>query len=328
MATTDRSPAWTDALEAYTRHLRSERGLSEHTVRAYAGDLDLLAAHAEALGVRDPALLELRSLRSFLAAQQVRGRARSTLARRAAAVRRFTAWLVRTGRADQDAGALLVNPKRHRELPGVLRQDEVRALLDTAAAVANGVAGGADDEAEAGAPRPAHPSDSDPVAVRDVAVLELLYATGIRVGELCGLDIDDVDRSRDVVRVIGKGDKERSVPFGRPAGRAVDRWLTVRPELVVAGSGPALFLGRRGGRVDPRTIRRMVHSRLADVDDAPDLGPHGLRHTAATHLLEGGADLRSVQELLGHASLATTQLYTHVSSERLRSAYAQAHPRA
>ncbi|MGH1564915.1 tyrosine recombinase XerC [Mumia sp. DW29H23] len=314
MTSSDRSPAWSDALEAYARHLRSERGLSEHTVRAYGGDLELLAEHAEALGVHDPSALELRSLRSYLAAQQVRGRARSTLARRAAAVRRFTAWMVRTGRADHDAGALLANPKRHRELPGVLRQDEVRALLDAASEAATGSA--------------ADGASSDPVAVRDVAVLELLYATGIRVGELCGLDVDDVDRSRDVVRVIGKGDKERSVPFGRPAARAIDRWMAVRPVLVVAGSGPALFLGRRGGRVDPRTVRRMVHARLAEVDDAPDLGPHGLRHTAATHLLEGGADLRSVQELLGHASLATTQLYTHVSSERLRSAYAQAHPRA
>jgi integrase/recombinase XerC len=303
---TDLSPAWQDALEAYERHLRAERGLSEHTVRAYTGDLAQLAAHAEALAIRDPAGLHLRALRSFLASQQVRGRSRSTLSRRAAAVRRFTAWMARTGRCDDDAGALLVNPRRHRELPAVLRQDEARALLDAAAA-------GAGDDA---------------VGARDVAVLELLYATGIRVGELCGLDIDDVDQSRRVVRVIGKGDKERSVPFGVPAGRALDRWLAVRGTLAVDGSGPALFLGRRGARVDPRTVRRMVHTRLEDVEGAPDLGPHGLRHTAATHLLEGGADLRSVQELLGHASLATTQLYTHVSSERLRQAYTQAHPRA
>ncbi len=303
---TDRSPAWHDALEAYERHLRAERGLSEHTVRAYAGDLAQLSAHAEAMGIADPAGLHLRALRSFLAAQQVRGRSRSTLSRRAAAVRRFTAWLARTGRADDDPGALLANPRRHRELPAVLRQDEVRALLDAATARADG----------------------DVVGVRDVAVLELLYATGIRVGELCGLDVDDVDHARGVVRVVGKGDKERSVPFGRPASRALDRWLAARGALVVDGSGPALFLGQRGARVDPRTVRRMVHARIEDVEGAPDLGPHGLRHTAATHLLEGGADLRSVQELLGHASLATTQLYTHVSSERLRQAYAQAHPRA
>ncbi|WP_370614749.1 tyrosine recombinase XerC [Mumia sp. Pv 4-285] len=334
MTSSERSPAWSDALEAYARHLRSERGLSEHTVRAYSGDLALLADHAEALGVRDPAELELRVLRSFLAGQQVRGRARSTLARRAAAVRRFTAWLVRTGRADQDPGAMLANPRRHRELPGVLRQDEVRDLLDAAARAATSTApapaGAPADGRGAAVPAGGSPSEAEisAVAVRDVAILELLYATGIRVGELCGLDVDDIDRNRNVVRVIGKGDKERSVPFGRPAADAVDRWVARRSELAAAASGPALFLGRRGGRVDPRTVRRMVHTRLADVDGAPDLGPHGLRHTAATHLLEGGADLRSVQELLGHASLATTQLYTHVSSERLRSAYAQAHPRA
>jgi integrase/recombinase XerC len=167
------------------------------------------------------------------------------------------------------------------------------------------------------------------VGVRDVAILEVLYATGIRVGELCGLDVDDVDRERRVVRVLGKGRKERTVPYGRPAEQALDTWLTRgRPELARSGSGPALFLGARGGRIDQRAVRTMVHTRLADVPNAPDLGPHGLRHTAATHLLEGGADLRSVQELLGHASLATTQIYTHVTTDRLRQAYRQAHPRA
>jgi integrase/recombinase XerC len=156
-----------------------------------------------------------------------------------------------------------------------------------------------------------------------------MYATGIRVGELVGLDLDDVDRDRDLVRVLGKGRKERSVPFGRPARRALDAWLgSGRPHLLVDGSGPALFLGARGGRIDQRAVRTMVHRRIADVPGAPDIGPHGLRHTAATHLLEGGADLRSVQELLGHASLATTQLYTHVTTDRLRTAYRQAHPRA
>jgi integrase/recombinase XerC len=157
----------------------------------------------------------------------------------------------------------------------------------------------------------------------------LLYATGIRVGELCGLDVDDVDPGRRVIRVFGKGRKERSVPYGVPAGQALEAWqVRGRPAIVRTGSGPALFLGARGGRIDQRTVRRLVHARIASVDGAPDLSPHGLRHTAATHLLEGGADLRSVQELLGHASLATTQIYTHVSGDRLRSAYDQAHPRA
>jgi integrase/recombinase XerC len=164
---------------------------------------------------------------------------------------------------------------------------------------------------------------------RDTAIMELLYATGIRVSELCGLDVDDLDTGRHTVRVLGKGAKERTVPVGIPAVRAVLGWVERgRPAVVSAGSGNALFLGARGGRIDPRTVRRVVHARIAAAGSVPDTGPHGLRHTAATHLLEGGADLRSVQEILGHASLATTQLYTHVSIDRLMAAYRQAHPRA
>jgi integrase/recombinase XerC len=230
------------------------------------------------------------------------------MARRATAVRVFTAWAQRTGRTETDPGALLGSPKAHRTLPAALRRDEARELLEAAATRAD---------------------DGSAVGLRDVAILELLYATGIRVGELCGLDVDDVDRERRVVRVFGKGRKERTVPYGRPAERAVATWLeTGRPQLAVPGSGAALFLGARGRRIDQRAVRSMVHARLADVPGAPDLGPHGLRHTAATHLLEGGADLRTVQELLGHASLATTQIYTHVTTDRLRQAYRQAHPRA
>ncbi len=165
--------------------------------------------------------------------------------------------------------------------------------------------------------------------MRDSALLELLYASGIRVGELVGLDVDDIDRGRRVVRVLGKGRKERTVPYGAPAAAALETWLrSGRPLLAREASGPALFLGLRGRRLDPRTVRRVVHAAMQALDGVPDLGPHGLRHSAATHLLEGGADLRSVQEMLGHASLATTQIYTHVSVERLRRAYAQAHPRA
>lgn len=299
---------WAEAIDAYERHLRHERDLSPNTVRAYVTDLTALAEHAERLGQDDPGDLDLSVLRSWLANLQTRGKARTTLARRAAAARVFTRWLVRTGRTQEDAGAMLASPKRHRVLPPSLRLAEIRELLDAA-------------EAAAG--------DDGTIGRRDVAILELLYATGIRVGELVALDLDDVDRGRNLVRVLGKGRKERSVPFGTPAAKALDKWLReARGELVTERSGPALFLGARGGRIDPRTIRRMVHRRLAAVDGAPDIGPHGLRHTAATHLLEGGADLRSVQELLGHASLATTQLYTHVSSERLRKAYRLAHPRA
>lgn len=296
-------------LGAYERHLVSERDLTEHSVRAYLGDMTSLLEHASRLGMSEPAQLDLRTLRSWLAKQQTLGRSRTTIARRATAARVFTAWLARTGRAATDVGASLRSPKAHRTLPPVLRADEAETLLAATAAAAAETDG--------------------PLGRRDVAILELLYATGIRVGELVGLDIDDLDRQRNVVRVLGKGRKERTVPFGTPAAAALDEWLRRgRPELAGDGSGPALFLGARGGRINQRTVRTLVHRSIAAVPGAPDLGPHGLRHTAATHLLEGGADLRSVQELLGHASLATTQLYTHVSTDRLRRAYQQAHPRA
>ena len=296
------------ALAAYERHLTAERDLAPHTVRAYLTDVRAMLEHAVLLGHQDVGTIDVRTLRSWLAKQQTLGRARTTMARRATAVRVFTGWAQRTGRSTTDAGSLLGTPKAHRTLPPALRLDEVRGLLDAAATRAD---------------------DGSAVGVRDVAILELLYATGIRVGELCGLDVDDVDHERSLVRVFGKGRKERSVPFGRPAGRALDDWLSRgRPALMAPGAGAALFLGARGRRVDQRAVRTLVHARLADVPGAPDLGPHGLRHTAATHLLEGGADLRAVQELLGHASLATTQIYTHVTTDRLRAAYRQAHPRA
>ena len=292
----------------FERHLAVERDLTPHTVRAYLGDISSLLEHARRLGDQEVGDLDLRTLRGWLAQQQTRGRSRTTLARRATAARVFTSWLARTGRIPTDVGAPLKSPRAHRTLPSVLRADEAAALVRAAAERAD---------------------DGSALGVRDVAMLELLYASGVRVGELCGLDIDDVDRDRNVVRVLGKGRKERTVPFGGPAASALDRWLGhARGELVVAGSGPALFLGARGRRIDQRAVRTLVHRRIADVPGAPDIGPHGLRHTAATHLLEGGADLRSVQELLGHASMATTQVYTHVTTDRLRAAYRQAHPRA
>jgi integrase/recombinase XerC len=295
-------------LADYERHLVSERDLAPHTVRAYLADVAGLLEHADRMGRPDVGQLDLRTLRSWLAHQQVTGRSRTTLARRATAVRVFTAWLARTGRIPTDVGSSLRSPKPHHALPPVLRQDEARELIDAATRLAD---------------------DGSPTGLRDVAMLELLYATGVRVGELVGLDVDDVDRSRNVVRVFGKGRKERTVPFGNPAADALDAWIRLgRPRLVAPGAGAALFVGTRGRRIDQRAVRTLVHQRIADVPGAPDIGPHGLRHTAATHLLEGGADLRSVQELLGHASLATTQLYTHVSTDRLRQAYRQAHPRA
>jgi integrase/recombinase XerC len=302
------APEQPGVLAEYERHLVSERDLTPHTVRAYLADVAGLLEHADRLGRANVADLDLRTLRSWLAHQQVTGRSRTTLARRATAVRVFTAWLARTGRIPADVGASLRSPKARQTLPPVLRQDEAEELIAAAARLAD---------------------DGSAVGLRDTAMLELLYATGVRVGELVALDVDDLDRGRNVLRVFGKGRKERTVPFGIPAAQAVDAWLARgRPQLVVSGAGAALFLGARGKRIDQRAVRTVVHLRIAEVPGAPDIGPHGLRHTAATHLLEGGADLRSVQELLGHASLATTQLYTHVSTDRLRQAYRQAHPRA
>jgi len=297
-----------DPIKAFFRHLGAERGLSEHTQRAYVGDLRNLMSYARDRGITDLSDVKLSDLRSWLAAQSENGAARSTLARRSASARAFLRWATRTGVIDVDPSLRLVAPHRVKSLPGVLKQDEIRAVLDVAAVAAD---------------------DQDAVHLRDRAMLELLYASGIRVGELVGLDIDAIDFGSNLVRVMGKGAKERTVPFGVPAATALQGWLRLgRGQVVTAGSGPALFLGRRGGRIDPRQVRSAVHQLMQYVPDAPDVGPHGLRHSAATHLLEGGADLRAVQEMLGHASLATTQIYTHVSVERLRHSYQQAHPRA
>jgi site-specific recombinase XerD len=296
--------AFAGILAEFERHLRAERGLSPHTVRAYLADVTDLLGHAQRAGVDDLAALDLPTLRSWLAAQHAAGLSRPTLARRTASARAFTAYAHRRGLLPADPGPLLGTPKHARTLPRVLRQDEAAALLDDAEPAA------------------------EPSALRDRAALELLYGSGIRVGELCGLDIDDIDQARRVARVLGKGDRERSVPMSAPAVRAVDAWLRRgRPVFATDRSGPALLLGSRGGRLHPTVVRRVLHRSLAERG-LPDMGPHGLRHSAATHLLEGGADLRSVQELLGHTSLATTQMYTHVSAERLRRAYRQAHPRA
>jgi integrase/recombinase XerC len=252
--------------------------------------------------------LDLAAMRRWLAGLLAGGASRNTLARRAAAARTFTAWATKHGFLTVDPGTRLASPKTRHTLPAVLRPDQAAAALDAA---------------ESGA------AEGDAVALRDLAVLELLYATGVRVSELCGLDVDDVDYSRRVIRVLGKGQRERTVPFGVPAERALWRWqFQGRPRLVSSGASSALFLGARGGRLDPRAARRVVHDVVGVVPGAADMGPHGLRHSAATHMLEGGADLRSVQELLGHATLATTQLYTHVTVERLRAIHDRTHPRS
>lgn len=291
------------AVERFARYLALERGRSPHTVRAYRSDLAAMFGGLDAL-----AELDLGHLRRRLGEAHQEGMARSTLARRAAAVRTFTAWAVRAGLLATDPGARLSSPPAKPALPEVLRADQAAAVLDAA------VSGAAEEH---------------PEALRDLALLEVLYATGIRVAEACGLDLDSVDDASRTLRVRGKGDRERTVVFGVPAARALDRWRAVgRPALAGPGSPAALFLGVRGGRIDPRVARTVVHRAMSAVPGAPDIGPHGFRHAAATHLLHGGADLRHVQELLGHATLSTTQLYTHVTVDRLKVVHDQAHPRA
>ncbi|MDC8975362.1 tyrosine recombinase XerC [Mycobacterium marinum] len=294
-------------LEEFDEYLALQCGRSAHTRRAYLGDLRSLLDYLAGRGA-DLRALSLPVLRSWLATAAGAGAARTTLARRTSAVKAFTAWAVRRGLLATDPAARLQVPKAHRTLPAVLRQDQALAAMTAAKSGAQ---------------------QGDPLALRDRLIVELLYATGIRVSELCGLDIDDVDTGHRLVRVLGKGNKQRTAPFGQPAAEALQTWLADgRPALATAESGPALLLGARGRRLDVRQARTVVHQTVAAVDGAPDMGPHGLRHSAATHLLEGGADLRVVQELLGHSSLATTQLYTHVAVSRLRAVHDQAHPRA
>lgn len=293
--------------EAFAEHLRVEKGRSAHTVRAYLGDLRSLDHHLAETGVGGLPDVRLADLRGWLGSLGDAGTSRSTISRRAAAAKGFFRWAVRTRHLAADPSLRLVAPGKDKHLPGVLRSGQAGDLMDLAAVASD---------------------DEDPIHVRNRAMLELLYASGMRVGELTGLDVDDVDLEQATARVLGKGDKERIVPFGTPATEALLAWLSVRPQVATHESGPALFLGRRGRRVDQRQVRSSLQALLRHLPDVPPLSPHGLRHSAATHLLEGGADLRTVQELLGHASLATTQVYTHVSVDRLRTAYQQAHPRA
>ncbi|AEI12601.1 tyrosine recombinase XerC [Cellulomonas gilvus] len=300
---TQETPARVRLLADFEQHLVAQRGLSAHTVRAYRGDVEALLSYAARHGARTLADVDLAVLRAWLASMAAGQRSRATLARRGASARTFFAWAAHTGRVQRDPAIRLATARVAAPLPTVLTQDTARRMLDERA-----------QDARTG----------EPLVVRDWALLELLYATGVRVGELCGADVSDLDLATCTLRVVGKGDKERVVPFGRPAADAVDAWLRVRGEL--AGAGAALFVGARGGRIDQRQVRDVVHR--ATTAAGADVAPHALRHSAATHLLEGGSDLRSVQEILGHSSLTTTQRYTHVSAERLRSAYAQAHPRA
>ncbi|WP_105566420.1 tyrosine recombinase XerC [Microbacterium halophytorum] len=304
------------AAEAFAAHLERVRRLSPATVRAYRSDL---ADLADAVGDLELAGIDIEHLRDWLWRATKRGDARSTLARRTSSARSFFAWAHDEGLVPADPSLRLVTPKRGRTLPQVATADAMRDALDALTAAA---------------------AEGDPIALRDHAALELLYGAGIRVSELCGLDIGDVDLDRGTARVLGKGSKERVVPFGAPASRALGAYLTrARPALRerakrgAAGGDPepsdrALLLGARGGRLGPRAVYDLVARTIGPAVGSSSVGPHALRHSAATHLLDGGADLRAVQEMLGHASLGTTQIYTHVSSERLRQSYRLAHPRA
>ena len=294
---------------AFERYLEAERNLSVHTIRAYLGDLDSFFEHLIRLDLSDLASLELAHIRSWLANQQVKGGARTTLSRRATSIRLFTKWATKKGYLVKDVGATLATPKGARTLPGVLTVADASLAMDAMAARVG--------------------EEDGPISKRDAAMLEILYASGARVSELCGLDLEDIDYARQTIRVLGKGNKERTIPIGNPAMRALESWLkNGRESLVGANSERAVFLGARGKRIDQRTVRTMVYHALAALEGVEKMGPHALRHSAATHLLEGGADLRTVQEILGHASLATTQIYTHISTERLQKAFKQAHPRA
>mgnify|MGYP003325726896 FL=1 len=289
------------AIEAFVQYLNRERSLSDNTIRAYVGDLQSLSNHLTALKIEDISKLNISHLRSWLANQQTKGASRTTLSRRATSIKLFTKWAFKEGLLPSDVGANLATPKAHRVLPEILDVKSADLAMKSLETVAE--------------------ETGELTAIRNLAMVELLYATGARVSELCGLDLKDVDYERQTIRVIGKGNKERVIPVGRPAIAALEKWLVVRPQLANQSSGNAIFLGARGKRIDQRQVREVVYKTI-------ELGPHALRHSAATHLLEGGADLRTVQEILGHASLTTTQIYTHVSAERLHSAFKQAHPRA
>jgi integrase/recombinase XerC len=333
-------------LDDFTLYLSAERGFSEHTVRSYRSDLADLLRFAEEAGATSSRDIDLELLRGWLWRASTAGLAKATLARRSATARALTSWLARTGETPTDAAARLRAPRPDKHLPRVLTRDQMDAILAGLGARA---------------------ATGDALAIRDLAMVELLYASALRVSELTGLDVRDVDLGRLTARVIGKGSKERVVPFGVPAQAALAGWLGARDSvaaLAAASNGAsqraetrsgasqraetttgagqragaatgatrpatsALFLGSRGGRIGTRAVYRIVADLLDGVPGGGPAGPHALRHTAATHLLDGGADLRAVQEMLGHASLGTTQIYTHVSTQRLRESYALAHPRA
>jgi integrase/recombinase XerC len=297
------------ALDGFIAYLDAERGYSEHTIKAYSSDLRDLAQYAQRRAVKTLAGIDLEFLRDWLYESAQAGLTKTTLARRSASVRSFTAWMRRQGITETDAGARLKSPKAEQSLPRVISLPQLEEIFTQLTQNANG---------------------GDPLALRDLAIIELLYASGLRVSELVGLASGEIDLDRHTVKVMGKGSKERVVPFGVPAASAITDYLTRGRTALVNGkpSTSAVFVGARGGKLSTRAVYSLVASLLEPLGGSGPAGPHALRHTAATHLLDGGADLRIVQEMLGHASMGTTQIYTHVSMERLTSSYRQAHPRA
>ncbi|WP_228282277.1 tyrosine recombinase XerC [Brevibacterium atlanticum] len=329
-----------EVVSGYADHLRS-RDVSAHTARAYVSDVtDFLdhAVHSTKLrrgantgeersradeGVRiDLPAIELDDLRSWLIALDDAGAAKSTVARKIAAIRSFFAYGVTSLGLPNNPAARLRTPKKDSRLPTVLKPQQAASLISAADTQTDGTA-----EKDSAKGRDADPLEAAK-RIRDAAILEMLYATAVRVSELTGLDRADVDRRASMITVLGKGNKERRVPFGAPARKALDDWLKARDLFAGPGSGDALFLGVRGGRIGARQVRELVHRYGADDPGAPDIGPHGLRHSAATHMLDRGADLRQIQELLGHSTMSSTQIYTHVSMQRLQETYRRAHPRA
>lgn len=298
-------------IDAWGVYLRANLAVSEHTLRAYASDLRAFIVYCqvdELLTENIRSVVTLRAIRAWLASLVQQGKSRSTISRRTASIRSFTAWAYRRGYLDSDPGLLVTSARGDQKLPQVQTPSDTAELLSYAATRAR--------------------EENSPAAICDWAILETIYATGIRVSEVCSLDTTSIDQQGMTLRVIGKGNKERVVPFTRACLSALQAWLSHgRPSLAIPEAGRALFVGDKGRRIDPRVIRAMIHRMCAQAG-VRDLAPHALRHTAATHILAGGADLRAVQEMLGHSSLQTTQRYTHVDAQRLSAIYKQAHPRA
>ena len=345
-------------LDDFLTYLKANRGLSGNTIKAYRSDVEECLHLLALRGIPLIGAITTDDLRGWMA-RDSRTHARSSMARKVVAVRVFFAWAHEHGRVPEDPAAVLLTPKIPDALPTVLTEAQAEQLMDVASDAPGGPAGrsrserpdeaGSDPKRAESAAKGARGDDTAAaITLRDTAMLELLYATGMRVAELVGLDLDDVYADNRTVKVTGKGNKQRVVPFGEPAMRALETWIAEgRPVIADAArrrrngapsgeqggngqparAGRALFLGARGGRIDQRVVREVVHARAREAG-VPDIGPHALRHSAATHMLDGGADLREVQEMLGHSSLKTTQRYTHVSIEQLKSRYAQAFPRA